>query len=93
LAKPTDLPLDPHAGPGVKSEDDHRRIDSFVEECNDMLDQDKYRFAWDTISGMRDTAVSGMVPTPPMWTALRNIREGANRARESLNRWNRRYER
>lgn len=76
----------------MPSTDDLHKIENFLANAEDLLDQDRYRFAWDTISGMRDSVKNGQVPTQKMLQALENIREGAARQERSLKNWSRRYE-
>jgi hypothetical protein len=89
VARLEDLNLKP---PPVPSRDDIEGADAFAAECESLLDNERYSFAWDTISGMRDTARTYSKVTPKMYIALRNIRAGVERATNANRRWGRRYE-
>ncbi len=77
-----------------ESEDDQRRRDMFVIEAEMLLDDDRFEFAWPTVSGMRDSVRDEKrQPTEKMWQALTNIKDGGKRHERSLGYWKRRYER
>lgn len=79
-------------GPGKRSEDDQRRIQSFLTLAELLLDDDRFQFAWDTVQSMRDKVQEGYLPTEPMFTALENIRQGGRRQSQQERNWRRRYE-
>ncbi len=92
MAKLSDLPLDPNAGPGADREAKARLAHEFVAQCLELLDQPRYEFAYSTLSGMRDTAETSQMVTERMWQALENIKAGGQRHDDALRGWSRRYE-
>ncbi len=76
----------------LPSEDDQRRIASFLSLCELLLDDDRFEYAAKTVTSMRDDVQAGRMPTERMFIALENIREGGRRQAQGLKNWSRRYE-
>ena len=65
----------------------------FAEELNDLLDDERFAFAYDTLAGIRETIQRQQRVTPGQYIAVRNIRQSvAERERGDGPRWSRRYE-
>ena len=73
-------------------EDEARRRDMFIAQCEMLLDSETWQFAWETVASMRDRVQAGDQPTEKMWQAVQNIEAGGKRHRNAERRWSRRYE-
>jgi hypothetical protein len=85
------LNLKPDPSPEDR-EADLRRRESFLSLAELLLDDDRFAYASDTVTSMRDRVQAGDVPTERMFTALENIREGGRRHAIQERQWKRRYE-
>jgi len=50
--------------------------------ARELLDDDRYRFAWNTVAGIRDWIRKNAHITPRQAEALKNIYDGAQRRKE-----------
>lgn len=88
-----DLPLDPlsHRRPERQDDtDDPRKTEwyQFTTDILEMIDSDEYRWAEDTLTGIRQTVEDRKAVTPGQRKAVENIRN----ARQRSDGWRRRYE-
>ncbi len=74
------------------NEDAARRRGMFLDQCELLLDDERWQFAWDTVGSMRDKVRDGFQPTEAMWRAVKNIEAGGRRQAAGAKRWGRRYE-
>jgi hypothetical protein len=51
-----------------------QKAEWFVESCDEMLDNPKYQWAYDTIEGIRDNILKNGRVTEKQQSAIRNIR-------------------
>lgn len=67
--------------------------DDFVEELDELLDDSKYKWAWPTISGIKDTVTRTKTVTEGQERAIRNIKRSVSEDQEDRGpQWKRRYE-
>lgn len=87
-----DLPLDPlsHRRPDPRADDDPRQTEwyQFSTDILEMICSDEYRWAEDTLTGIRQTVEDRKAVTPGQRKAVENIRS----ARQRSDGWRRRYE-
>lgn len=68
-----------------------QQVIDFAEELNDLLDDERFAFAYDTLAGIRETIQRLKRVTPGQYTAVRNIRTSVEQKAERKT-WGRRYE-
>lgn len=66
-------------------------IDDFLEEIDALREDDRYKFADTTLSGIRKTVEDTKQISARQRQAIKNIRESRDGTRDEKN-WNRRYE-
>lgn len=69
-----------------------RDVARWTATVNDLLDEEKYQFAADTLTGIRDTFTAAGYVTQGQKDAILNIRAGGDRHEDQDRRWKRRYE-
>ena len=68
------------------------RAQTLIDEIDTLLDDERYRFAADTLEGIKATLSEGREPTPGQYLAVRNIRESKEKSVQERGGWSRRYE-